>query len=114
MYEYKVKKVHDVYDGDTCTLDIDLGLRTMRYKEKVRLYKINTPELRGVDEEEKQRGLEARDWLRDRLDDADEIIIKTYKDKEGMYGRLLGELFADGVNLNQEMIINGLAEPYGA
>lgn len=113
MYEYKVTKVYSVYDGDTCTLSIDLGLNTIRHKEKVRLYKIDTPELRGVSAEEKLKGLEARDWLRDRLYKASEIIIKTHKDKSGKYGRLLGELVADGVNLNNEMLELGLAKPYG-
>ena len=113
MYEYKVTEVHSVYDGDTCTVSIDLGMNTVRHREKIRLYKIDTPELRGVSAEEKLKGLEARDWLRDSLEKATEIIIKTHKDKTGKYGRLLGELVADGVNLNNKMLELGLAKPYG-
>ena len=113
VYEYRVTEVHSVYDGDTCCLSIDLGLNVLRYKQTIRLLNVNTPELRGVSDEEKQKGLEARDWLRNSLDSASELIIKTHKDKTGKYGRLLGELYADGVNLNNRMLELGLAVPYG-
>mgnify|MGYP003684246281 FL=1 len=112
LYTYKVAKVHSVYDGDTCTVDIDLGLNVVIRKEKVRLYGIDTPELRGVDPETKAKGIEARGWLRDQLDGADEVLIRTHKDKSGKYGRLLGELFADGVNLNETLVELGMAEAY--
>jgi len=113
LYTYKVSRVHSVYDGDTCTLDIDLGLNIIIRKEKVRLYGINTPELRGVDEETKAEGIAARDWLQDQLDGADEILIRTHKDKSGKYGRLLGELLADGINLNETLVELGMANVYG-
>ena len=113
LYTYKVPYIHSVYDGDTCTLDIDLGLNTIRCKEKVRLYGIDTPELRGVSDEEKERGRAARDWLWEKLDEAEEVVIRTHKDKSGKYGRLLGTLYADGKNLNSALIDQGLAKPYG-
>ena len=51
----------------------------------------------------------ARDWLHDQLDGADEVLVRTHKDKSGKYGRLLGELFADGVNLNETLVELGMA-----
>lgn len=60
LYHYKAK-VESVYDGDTCTVDIDLGLHTWINREKIRLNRINAPELRG---NEKDKGLKSRDFLR--------------------------------------------------
>ncbi len=87
LYSYKAV-VRSVYDGDTCTVDIDLGLGTWVHGEKIRLYRINAPEVRGV---ERPAGLKARDFLRS-LIDGKEIFIQTIKDRKGKYGRYLGEI----------------------
>tara|TARA_S200000501_G_scaffold178929_1_gene168521 strand:+ start:1301 stop:1648 length:348 start_codon:yes stop_codon:yes gene_type:complete len=113
LYTYKVSHIHSVYDGDTCTVDIDLGLNIIIRKEKIRLFGIDTPELRGVSDEEKEKGRQARDWLWEHLDSAEEVLIRTHKDKSGKYGRLLGELIADGKNLNTALVDQGMAKEYG-
>lgn len=106
-YCYKARCIH-VYDGDTVTLDISLGFGvTMR--EKIRLLGINTPEVRG---KEKLDGLISRDRLRELIDGKD-VIIVTHKDKGGKYGRLLATIYLDGVNINQQLVDEGLAEAYG-
>ena len=97
-----------MYDGDTVTLDISLGFGvTMR--EKIRLLGINTPEVRG---KERELGLISRDRLRELIDYKD-VIIVTHKDKGGKYGRLLATIYLDGVNINQQLVDEGLAEAYG-
>ena len=63
LYHYRATVV-SVYDGDTCTVDIDLGLNTWVRGEKLRLYRINAPELRGV---ERPEGLKSRDFYGNRL-----------------------------------------------
>ena len=108
MYEYKISKIHNIYNGDTITVDIELGFGIVK-KEKFRLALINTPELRGDDRE---NGLISRDWLRERLGSAEEIIIKTFKDRKGKYGRYIGELFIDDISVNKQMIAEGLAITY--
>jgi micrococcal nuclease len=109
VYEYKVKEIIKVYDGDTITVVLDLGFGVYR-KEVLRLYGIKTPELRG---EEREQGLISRDWLREKLDtDLDKIIIKTIKDGKGKYGRYLAEIYVDGVNINKQLIAEGLAKVY--
>lgn len=105
--------VKSVYDGDTCTVDIDLGLKTWLHGEKLRLNRINSAELRG---NERAEGLEARDYLRG-LIDKKEILLQTVKDKTGKFGRYLAEIWImnkDGhwVNVNDEMISSGHAEYY--
>jgi micrococcal nuclease len=108
MYVYRAHVIK-VYDGDTITVNIDLGFN-ISIKEKLRLYGINTPEVRG---DEREQGLISRDWLRDLILDKD-IIIKTKKDKKGKYGRYLATIFIDidgeEKNINDWLVTEGLAE----
>ena len=108
MYEYKAKVVK-VYDGDTITVDFDLGLNVWLKGQTIRLYGIDTPELRG---EEREKGLEARDYVRDLILNK-EVFIQTYKDKKGKYGRWLGVVLAEEVgNINEHLVKMGYAEVY--
>ena len=92
MYEYRCKVVH-IVDGDTVDVDIDLGFGVWMKEQRIRLYGIDTPESRTRDLEEKKYGLAAKAYLTGMLDDEAGIILKTYKDKEGKFGRILGELW---------------------
>lgn len=103
MYEYKAKII-DVYDGDTVTAVIELGFN-VTVTEKVRLARIDTPEVRG---EEKADGFISRDRLKERILDKD-VIIKTEKDKKGKYGRYIAEIILDDENLNDWLVTEGLA-----
>ena len=105
FYIYKAV-VTSVYDGDTVTADIDLGFDVWRHNEKLRLSRINTPEVRG---KERPQGLISRDWLREKIK-GKEVIIKTIKDKKGKFGRYLVEIYFDKININDELVKKGLAE----
>ena len=107
FYQYKAT-VKSVYDGDTITCDIDLGFDVILRKQKIRLYGIDTPELRG---EEKERGIMVRDKVRELIDGKD-IILKSIKDKKGKYGRWLGIIYIDELNLNDWLIDNDFAVKY--
>ena len=114
MYEYHVKKVHKVVDGDTIDVDIDLGFN-VSYFQRVRLAGIDTPESRTTDEYEKKLGLESKEWLKKHLEGATDIVIKTEKpDSSEKYGRILGWLHIGGVekSLNLLMIEQGYAWSY--
>ena len=97
--------VTKVYDADTITCDVDCGFGVRLIKQKIRLYGINAPEVRG---ESKEAGLISRDKLRERILDKD-IMIKTIKDKKGKYGRYLGLIYLDNENLNEWLVDNDLA-----
>ena len=102
--------VRSVYDGDTCTVDIDLGLHTWIHGEKIRLHRINAPEVRGS---ERPAGLISRDFLRDKID-GKEIVIQTIKDKKGKYGRYLADIWLkdennNWININDIMVESGQA-----
>ncbi len=107
MFYYKVELLR-VVDGDTVDVRIDLGFNVW-HKCRVRLMGINAPESRTRDKEEKKRGLAAKQWLIDRLE-YKEIEMQSYG--TGKYGRVLGELFVDGVNINQLMVEKGHAVDY--
>ncbi|MCF8239938.1 MAG: thermonuclease family protein [Melioribacteraceae bacterium] len=108
LYLYRANVVK-VYDGDTVTVDIDLGFKTLIKGEKIRLHGINAPEIRG---EERNAGLKSRDFLREMILDKD-VIIETVKDKKGKYGRYLGKIFVEEngkiINVNDELVRKGLA-----
>ena len=107
MYEYKAT-VTKVYDGDTITVDFDLGFGILIRKQKIRLLGINTPEVRGP---EKPQGIISRNALRQRIL-GKVVTIKTSKDKKGKYGRWLGEVFMEEENINQWLLKEGYAKAY--
>ena len=95
-----------IYDADTITLEISLGLGLTK-TEKVRLYGIDAPELRGA---ERYEGLKSRDALR-KLILHKEIRLETIKnDKRGKYGRLIGVIWLGDLNVNNWLVQNDYAE----
>jgi len=122
MYEY-MAKLDRVVDGDTIDCKIDLGFNIWIH-ERVRLYGINAPESRTKDEEEKARGLSAKEYLIGMLDQSDNTFkIQTKLDKKGKYGRILGTIYIQDpdrivnsndytLNLNKDMVQQGHAVEY--
>jgi micrococcal nuclease len=114
MFEYYVKKVENVVDGDTIDVVIDLGFDIM-FASRVRLAGIDTPESRTKDLKEKALGLESKEYLKKHLKDAKSVVIKTEKmDSSEKYGRILGWLYVNGEteSVNDKMINDGYAWGY--
>ena len=114
MYEYYVRKVEGVVDGDTIDVLIDLGFDIL-FASRVRLAGIDTPESRTKDKAEKALGLESKEYLKKRIMAAKNVVIKTEKmDSSEKYGRILGWIYLDGEgnSLNTEMIEKGYAWGY--
>jgi len=109
MYTYAIQKVVKVVDGDTIDVVIDLGFDLTK-KERIRLAGIDTPESRTRDLEEKAMGLESKEYLSMRLKACKKVIVKTEKD--GKYGRMLGWLYDEDHNINEDMILLGYAWKY--
>ena len=107
MYEYRAR-VLSVYDGDTIRADIDLGLCVKLCNQQLRLYGINTPEVRGS---YRLKGIAARDALRS-LIDGEDVKIVTHKDRTGKYGRWLVEVWFREIHVNEWLLQNGYAEVY--
>lgn len=109
-YVYRAVVVR-VVDGDTVDVDIDLGFYTWIKKQRIRLVGIDAPEMRG---DEKIAGRAAKAYLVN-LVEGKEIILRTIKgrdggDSRGKYGRWLGRLYLNGVDVNQHMVEAGHAE----
>ena len=117
-YNFRVTKINRVVDGDTIDVTIDLGFDLYK-KERVRVAGVDTPEKRTRDKEEKELGLDATAWLKEKLDGAlrgnDELVIRTeLVGGMGKYGRLLGWLYIGDseLSLNELMIEEGYAWSY--
>ena len=117
-YNFRVTEINRVVDGDTIDVTIDLGFDLYK-KERVRVAGVDTPEKRTRDLEEKELGIHATDWLKEKLDGAisgdDDLIIRTeLVGGMGKYGRLLGWLYIGDseLSLNEQMIDEGYAWEY--
>ena len=117
-YNFRVVEINRVLDGDTIDVTIDLGFDLFK-KERVRVAGVDTPEKRTRDLEEKALGIDATNWLKEKLEGAlagdDDLVIRTeLVGGVGKYGRLLGWLYlGDGnVSLNEAMIDEGYAWAY--
>jgi micrococcal nuclease len=105
--KFKYVKVIDVYDGDTITI---IGrVDGSYYQFKCRLRGIDTPEIRTRDLKEKELGFAAKREL------SDIILGKLVRLRNigfEKYGRLLADVYLDGMHINQHMIDSKFAIPY--
>jgi len=111
MYEYGCT-VTRVVDGDTIDVILDLGFSVL-HKCRVRLYGIDTPESRTRNKDEKVRGKLAAKFLEDSINNGKQVILRSkLKDSKGKYGRVLGEVIVDDININELMVKRYLAVKY--
>lgn len=125
-------KVVDVYDGDTC--HIMMKFNNSFYKFKVRALGYDSPEIKPPKNYKnrykiKEKAIESRNYLISRITDLGNVnniskekiknlikynkkIIKLKCYGWDKYGRLLGEFFVDGKNINQEMIAKNYGYSY--
>lgn len=108
LYVYRAF-VRRVFDGDTVTVNIDLGFGVVLQDQSVRLLRINAPEIRG---ESREAGVRSRDALRERISNR-WVVLRTEKDKREKYGRWLGEIWVGGVCINDWMLSEGHAKEFG-
>ena len=102
-------KITSVYDGDTFTATIKLGFNCLIQNAKIRLYGVDTPEVRGV---EKEDGIKVRDIVRDLILNQDVILLYEGKGKYGRFlCRIISERIKDG-DLSSFLLINEYAKPY--
>ena len=106
-------KLERVVDGDTCDALIDLGFNTWA-KRRIRFYGVDCWESRTRYLEEKKKGLAAKAYVKDLLENSDDGKFSIISHGVGKYGRVLGELFVKGheTSVNQLLIENGHAYEY--
>ena len=114
MYQYRIKKIEKVIDGDTFVCVVDLGFN-IGLTQTVRLVGINAPEIHTLNEDVKKFGLRAKQKLQEYLSKGPEIIIETQKpDSTEKYGRILGEVYVVGepITADEYMLANKYAWNY--
>ena len=109
---YSAKLVR-VVDGDTADAMIDLGFNVW-VKNRIRFMGVDAWESRTRNLEEKEKGLAAKAYVKDLLENSDEgkFLLKSHG--VGKYGRVLGELFVKGndTSVNELLKENGHASEY--
>lgn len=108
-YLYRANVV-GIVDGDTIDADIDLGFYIWIRSQRIRLLGINAPEPKG---QTKEAGKAATACLTSLLK-GKSIIIRTVKGKDGgdrddSFGRWLGVVYVDGLDVNKSMLEKGCA-----
>lgn len=110
MYEYLVREIIKIVDGDTIDIVLDLGFEVYR-KERIRINRIDTPESNTKNELEKKLAAEAKDYVSKWMLNQKQVKIKTLKDDK--YGRLLGEFYGDNnICLSDLLVEKGYAWAY--
>jgi endonuclease YncB( thermonuclease family) len=108
FYYRAYAKPEEVYDGDTFRVELDLGFK-LKYTTSVRLFGINTAEMKDKSDVAKQAKAKLQEFIRK---NNGKLIIKSHGlDK---YGRFLGEVWCDETQptINKQMITEGLALEY--
>jgi micrococcal nuclease len=105
-----VSKVISVYDGDTFRVNIASLPPIVGKNIAIRVNGVDTPEIRGKCQYEKNLALEARDFVRGKLANAKEIKLTNLQ--RGKYFRVVANVVVDGVSLEQELLDNKLAYRY--
>jgi micrococcal nuclease len=111
VYQYGIEQVTKYIDGDTIDVVIDLGFG-IYVNKRIRLYGIDTPEIRTRDKEEKKRGKESLRRLKElcTCHEGDKLVLLSHG--IGKYGRVLGELFNKDCSVNKMLLIEGFADVY--
>ena len=123
IYVYRAT-IMKIVDGDTVDVQVDMGFDTFQ-NMCIRLFGINTPELRSKSIDERIKAQEAKKFVQDKIPVGSKIYIETFKDKKGKYGRYLANIYEDrpGVaeteilagkwhSINQLLVENGHAKEY--
>ena len=105
-----VSKIISVYDGDTFRVNIDSLPPIVGKNIAIRLEGVDTPEIKGKCQYEKDLAIEARDFVRKKLFNAKEIKLNDLQ--RGKYFRVVAKVFVDGVSLEKELLKKGLAYKY--
>ncbi len=106
----EVLEVTSIYDGDTFRANIKGYPAIVGEHMSIRINGIDTPELRGKCDKEKQLARKAKQFTVEHLRGAKSITLKNIK--RGKYFRLIADVYVDGISLGEQLIIKGHAVKY--
>ncbi len=110
MYSYQAEVLNWV-DGDTLVLEIDLGFEIKRV-ERIRLARINTPEIRSEVARHRRQARHARMVCKKFCPLGSIVEINTFRIKKDMYARYIAEVLFDGKNISDYLFEQGVAERF--
>lgn len=105
-----VSRLVSVYDGDTFKVDIEGWPDIVGKSISIRIYGIDTPEMRGTKGKVKQLALKAKALAKNRLESAHTITLRNMR--RGKYFRIIADVYVDRVHLGELLIRRGLAKEY--
>ena len=114
MYEYKAK-ILKIVDGDTMDVEIDLGFN-MHANMRLRLSGLDTEDLNDSNLQKRSMAKDAKARVEELVSQKgkDFVVVRTIKDRKEKFGRYLATIvFQDNTNLNETLLSEGLAKPYG-
>lgn len=103
-------RVIKVYDGDTITIASQLPYKdSPLYRFSVRLNRIDTPEIKSTNKDEKTAAIECRDKL-------SSLILNKYISLKNIenekYGRILADIYLNDICINDLLINERYAVTY--
>ena len=103
-------QVVDVYDGDTFKIDLPSMHRLFGDDLSIRLFGVDTPEMRGTSDEVKALAMQAQQLTEKALRGASKIELRN--PQRGKYFRIVSEVWIDGESLADMLKAKGLAKDY--
>ena len=110
VFTFESVTYHGCADGDTCSFTIHGVHPLLGHRIAIRLAGIDTPEMHGKCEEEKALAREAKMFVESLLSQAQDIHLVGAK--RGKYFRIVARVEADGQDVSDLLIQEGLAVPY--
>ena len=105
-----INEVINVYDGDTFRVNIDEFPPILGENIAIRILGIDTPEIKGNCQQERQLAIKARDFTRKYLNSGSVISLTDLK--RDKYFRILANVYIDGKNLGDALLMQNLAVVY--
>lgn len=103
-------QVVDVYDGDTFKIDLRSMHPLFGDDISIRLFGVDTPEMRGTTDEVKALAMQAQQVTEKALKGASKIELRN--PQRGKYFRIISEVWIDGESLAEMLKAKGLAKDY--
>ena len=110
MYTYRGKVIRWI-DGDTVLIEIDLGFYTTRL-ERIRLARINAPELRDEKYRTARATRHTRLLVKKFCPHGSTVVVQTFKNKKDMYARYIAEVILEGENISDYLLEEGGVEEW--
>jgi len=108
--DIEVTDVVSVYDGDTFRANLNIKCDLLSTSMPIRIFGIDTPEMRTKNKKLKKIAIEARDHLSKRLKEGHCIVLKNIR--RGMYFRIIADVYIDGISIGDELLASKLARRY--